>query len=821
MACLEDVLKKFPDIDKEEVERVEKALGRVKRKLQAEGRLSELEEVLKKEVKKEIQTIEITATELARNQALIELKDAVITERIAAARDFKGAEPIDGLMSFTGRSNKGFKGAQSGIDGLTADIEAKLVGDWMLELQEFNPRYVSLFNNKQFNRDVLFEMFEFEKGNKKSITGNVDAFEFANITRKHKSIAVGLMNEEGAFIREIDAHVMAQSHNPKTIMKLGKNLQEAKANYKVLMKRLLNHEKTFGNDVDPDAFLEGVFENITSNNHSLFLSTVRGEDVTTKGAGRTATGLSRGRKLHFKDAQSFLEYNDLHGTSMPIQGISNSFHNAAKHTAVMRTFGPDSANMFTKHLNAIVKEAKKTAEHKKFYISEKKQKGLKKQFDELTGVAIMPEDPTLAGWVAGIKNINSMIGLGKVLISSIVDIPANAGNLHYNGVGWLSSYHEVFKGIGRTFKRAKDKEIAIDIADAFIESVRGSLATRHNLGGVTGSGMVANATTNFFKLNGLTYWTGLMKEGHSFALSRHIAKHMSHDYSALGKKVQRMLKKHDISEREWGLIKQSKTVLENGEEMVLPRSIQDLDSKLFKNKTEQRDLESKLRSLFIEESNTGTPTPGVKERAFARTGAPGSIMGSAGELLWQFKMFPLTMMSRVLPRQMEDGVGNLARFIGMTTLFGYAALTLKDMAKGRSPRNPMSNDVGQNVKLFTDSMLNGGSLGVFGDFLFQDFNVYGRDFLSTLAGPTFGRVNDIASIFALARQGEISAGAKAMQLLKRNVPFGNLFYTEALLNYAIMNQLQEWLNPGSMDRVEKRLEEDNNQEVYGHGQLFN
>ena len=807
MACLDRILKAFPDIDEEEVRVMEAALNRVKNRLIDEGKLSQVEEVINQEVKKVINEKIITAKEAERNVMLAALAEQKLDNKLAEVRGKKDVKLEESLRSDTVGSNKGFEGSEESAYSLSRSIESELLGGWVKEIETINPKILKLFDNKKFNRDVLDEMFNFDKGNAKSITGNEDAFQFAKITRKYKSRSVKMMNDEGAFIREIDTHVMTQSHNGIKIARIGKTLTESRTSYIAMMKKFLDPEKTFG-IADPDKFLSASFDNIVAGEQSLFLARIQGQDRPGS-VGRTATGLSRGRKFHFKDAESFWTYNEQFGTGLPIQGITNNFHNAAKHTALMRKFGPDSANLFTKQLDKVVKEVKFDKKSGvKDLLTERKRNKLKREFDEVSGVSTMSENLRLSDASAMIRNINSMISLGASTITSMTDIVTGASNLHYHGFGYLSSYHETLKGlVDGIAKRSMNREIALDLTDTFIDGIRGSVANRLNLGG-GGRGNVAKLTQTFFKLNGLTWWTNIMKEGHAFALSRHLARNMKSTFDDLPSQSVRLLQKHGISQKDWGLIQQSKTKLSNGKEYITPDGIRSLDKKLFKGRNEQRDLEDKLRALFIAESEVGTPTPGAKEKAFARTGRPGSVMGTAGELFWQFKMFPLTLASKVWPRQNETGALNLARFIAMTTLFGYASLSLKDMVKGKKPRDPHS------PKTWSDSFVNGGGAGIFGDFLFQDFNIYGRDFLSTLSGPTFGRVNDIASIFALARQGETNSATKALTFLTRNVPFANLFYVKAAMSHLIMPQFAEAINPGSFRRIEKRMKEDNNQEYF-------
>lgn len=58
-----------------------------------------------------------------------------------------------------------------------------------------------------------------------------------------------------------------------------------------------------------------------------------------------------------------------------------------------------------------------------------------------------------------------------------------------------------------------------------------------------------------------------------------------------------------------------------------------------------------------------------------------------------------------------------------------------------------------------------------------------------------------------ARNGDAGAG-DAYYLALNNTPFINLWYTRAALDLAILNQMQDWISPGTLQRREKRIQKD-------------
>jgi hypothetical protein len=151
-------------------------------------------------------------------------------------------------------------------------------------------------------------------------------------------------------------------------------------------------------------------------------------------------------------------------------------------------------------------------------------------------------------------------------------------------------------------------------------------------------------------------------------------------------------------------------------------------------------------------------------------------------------------------------MGIVGTMVG-TTILGYMALSLKDIIKGREPRNPTD------MKTFADAFVQGGGAGIYGDFIFGEFNRYGQGPLETFAGPTIGTASDVLKLYAKLRDGD-PAGAAATRLAIQNTPFLNLFYTRAAMDYLFIYGIMEHNSPGYLRRMERRLEREKGQEFF-------
>jgi hypothetical protein len=234
----------------------------------------------------------------------------------------------------------------------------------------------------------------------------------------------------------------------------------------------------------------------------------------------------------------------------------------------------------------------------------------------------------------------------------------------------------------------------------------------------------------------------------------------------------------------------------------------------------REDLRSKLGTFVSEQTREAMTEPTAGDRALATIGThPGTWIGEGLRLLMQFKQFPITMIRRSLNREWNRGegvdIGGIAQLMISTTLLGYAAMTLKELAKGRNPRQPV--EAQDYAKLVFAAMQQGGGLGIYGDFLFGQANRFGGSITGTVLGPTAGTIDQAGQIFQALRdgsphktRGQIIA-ADALRFASQNAPMINLFYTKLAIDHLFIYGLQEAVNPGYLRRYEQRIKRENDQ----------
>jgi hypothetical protein len=230
-------------------------------------------------------------------------------------------------------------------------------------------------------------------------------------------------------------------------------------------------------------------------------------------------------------------------------------------------------------------------------------------------------------------------------------------------------------------------------------------------------------------------------------------------------------------------------------------------------------LELDLLSFFADETNSAVLTPDDRTRlALLRGTRPGTVTGEAARLVTQFKSFPVAYIQRVLmpvihgrPGQSMAGrMGDMSLIMAQSAVLGYLAMETKRLLRGQEAFNlPAING-----KQFWAALAQGGGLGLYGDFLFGEVNHFGNSKLETLAGPTVGTMARLGDLLSQARPGEDFKGAQAVNLGLSNLPFGNLWYAKAALDYLMVYHIQEALNPGFLARREQRLRREEGREYF-------
>ena len=703
---------------------------------------------------------------------------------------------------------------------------------------------LDMFRLGDLDEKVYIEMFD-----GLGSSGDVNARKIAEIIRKHQKNLLDRKNRAGANIGELENYVVRQMHDPLLMMKNFKDIEGSKAEWVAFIKPLLNKEKTFDglsdkvtseksiDDLEND-FLGEIFTNLVTGNHNKSgdLNSIDGKRFMMDGFSgpkNLAKSMSQSRVLHFKDGMSSYKYSKQYARMTLSEGVLSGFTHDAQSIALLETFGTNPRSMFDK----IIKDIEGTKDIN--ILRKLRKKSLYDQFAELDGTTrqkgisrnFLGMDVSIAGISAGWRMIQNMSKLGFATISSFSDISTKAAFINANTErGVFSSYGRAFIDVFEGFKNTKQKKELGYLLGVGVDNMLNDVHARFGAND-SGPGKMAKAHQFFFKLNGMQWWNNSQKTGLARMLAADLAVYANRSFDKVPPETQRLLKLYDIDESDWTVFSQLVDKAQDGRKYVVASKVDELSNdvidSIIRNKEGTLDITDKLRQDFRDKFRTkinmyyadsadaAIPTPGARERALMNMGLPrGTVLGEAIRMIMQLKGFPITYITKGLTRQKAHaGYYGVAKMMVGSTVMGYLSICLKDVLRGREPREVFLGNGDFNTKLLQQAFLQGGGAGIYGDFIFNEYNRYGRSFQETLLGPTAGAVDDVAKIFGKFASGDVPT-QKLTKLALENTPFINLFYTKLALDYLFLHDLQELAKPGFLRKMEHRINKDFEQDFF-------
>ncbi len=801
-ACITELVKATGIADEGRLEELLDAVVKRKARLARDPRLSAVlnEDELLLAAAKQI------SGELVHN-ALVEKRNALLNlkRRIARRQFYEAAPDLRlGIEAKLVGVNTPFQGARLSVDAQARALTRDYMAGMVIELDraglEGTVRRGDL--DGQWARE-LYELNRAGGKGKPGVTGSKEAAAIAGIVRKYQRLAVDNLNRAGADIGDYDGWIARSSHDPDLIRRAGFE----KWRDKIIP---LLDDRTFDNAVDPEEFLKRIYNALTTGVHLTGEGLQGFKDPEFSGPGNLAKRLSKPRILHFKDAASWLAYHREFSRGHLIDTVLRGLDQAARHTALMREFGTNPRAEFEadlRYLEETTRDRNPSAVEK----LRARTKALASRFDEIDGTAQTPVNRQGARIASSVRAVEAMAKLGNVLFASVTDIPFKAAELRYQGIGLLQSYADGVAALLRGRGRGEARDIA-DALRAGADGIVGTIAARFDSND-TLPGIASKFSNWFYRLSGLTYWTDAQKAGAELLMSRRLGQLRGKAWTALPEETRRVLGLYGIDSADWRALDTVDWRQANNRAYLTPDIALGLDERVMP-RAAREELAAKLAAFYADRADFAVPTPGARERAMLNLGTRrGTVEGEALRFMTQFKSFPVAAISKVAGRELHGGQGKVGAVAGIvhlivgTTIFGYLAMVAKDLAKGRTPRDPTD------PKTWLAAFVQGGGAGIYGDFLFGDFNRFGRSLLASLAGPTLGQIDDVAELWSRFKRGD-DFGAQALRLAENNTPFINLFYTRLALDHLILFQIQEALNPGGLRRYERRVREQNGQSFF-------
>lgn len=838
---------------------IKKAAGDLLSDKDVKELINELKRRAKNDAEKDISDISSRLNDASRNifderkrelmvikrNALINIKKKAQIQGVVFSDDFKD-DPVKGLRAYLDGIQSNIKNSRFSTSAVQKSTITKLWSRAYIEMRKED--LTDLFRQKETESDIAREMFE--EGSVK----DPKIQKLAKIIKNAYAEGVRLLNSEGADIRNLDEYIARQTHDAEKLMytadtmadrlkirynntiksgRLYKNSRKdlndiAFKRWRDFILPRLDQNRTFDGIEDREQFLRGSYDGIITGKH------IRpNEDKKFKGVfeftgpANKAKKLSTERLIHFKNGESWFEYNQKYGSGSVQLSVVQTLRSMGESIGLMKMWGPNPRSMFDSISQEIgLKQRFDPKINKKLLFADH-------IFSELDGTTRIPVDNLLAKISANTRAVQTLSKLGLVLTSSFPDVAIRASLMRDHGESFLSSYSKSF-GALLEGKSLKETQEISDLLGTYTEAEVGSMSA-YFASNDTPAGGMTKAMQVFFKYAGMEWWDKTHRTSVGQFLSRNLANKRNLKFNNLDLDQQRILSTYGITSKEWDLVRKNGSKIAANKLFITPDGMRDIPKSdiakfLDKDVAElsnseaqgvRDDMEDRLRTYFIDQTDHAIIQPSAADRAYIIRGTqPGTVLGEALRFIGQFKYFSIAFVRRVIGRKLfgygadsiydaliggKGDILGLAQLMIGTTALGYISLAAKNAVKGLTP--PPPND----AKTWFAALSQGGGLGIYGDFLFGQYDRYGNSFLLDLLGPTAGTIDDVATVAAKLR--DLDNPAKAVtNVIANNTPFANLWFTRTALNYLFLYGLQEHMSPGYLDRMSNRLKKQNDQE---------
>lgn len=756
----------------------------------------------------------------ARNKAL---NTRIAAQRLAFIRDSFPDRPDIGLSAILVGRNEARTGSRSSASAEQFQLRSKYLSGLNHDLEQAGVlKYLSSGSN---DAEVADAMWRLGKG--ESTDGMMkESVKIAEIITKWQESARLDANKAGAWIRKMPGYIARQGHDMMKIRAAG-----FAAWRDAILPKL--DKATFEGVADQDAFLRSVYDGLASGVH---LASEKPDWMKGfKGSQNVARRASQERVLHFLDGRSWYEYNREFGVGSVREAIYGGLEASARNTGLMRILGTNPENMVN-YLADTISADLKGNEKALAAFNDARRTSIKHQMAEITGQTNIPGSSSLARFGSTTRAVDSMMKLGGAMISSFNDLASNALELRYQGKNFMEALTESIQGRLKRFSSEEQKEILSSLG-VYADSMRDEILQRFS-GDVTLPGKVARLQRQFFRMNGLNWWTDASRNTTATMISHWLAGNAKSPHATLNPDLKRALDLHGIGEPEWNIYRTMDMKGSEGRTFMTPDGIDSVPDDVIakyvadKNITvnersianARSELGDKLRGYILDRVMVAMTEPTARTRALMKQGTqPGTVQGELIRFIGQYKSFTASFMQQALGREVfgrgytpaplgqsrwgsvsnalfKSGKGEmvgLAQLALWMTFFGYLSMQTKLMLKGQTPRPA-------DAKTFLAAAAQGGGLGIFGDFLFGEANRFGAGPVLSMVGPVASSTDQLVSLFQKTRSGDAKAG-DFFRFTVDHTPFINLFWSRPILNYLFLNQLQESLSPGSLHRYEQNI----------------
>jgi hypothetical protein len=376
-------------------------------------------------------------------------------------------------------------------------------------------------------------------------------------------------------------------------------------------------------------------------------------------------------------------------------------------------------------------------------------------------------------------------------------------------------------GLLKALASSKDTEAAVAAGFLYESASNLYITNIRYMGDFTGSLHGKLVYDKVIRASGLNKWTEGVRHLFGLEFMGMLAQQSGKKFTDLDSSIQDTFTKYRISSSDWDRLRGLKQVDHRGFKMIRPNDLRDFGNP--QDVFADNEIASRFMDMMFTERDNAIMASSLRARATLRGRAKSGTV--VGELLNTFaflKNFPVTLAQLHTRRALENPriTGRLAYastlIAGLTVSYAMSQ-QLKAIALGKDPM-PMWGEKGW--QFWGKSLIGGGGLGIYGDFLFSNLNSYGNSLSETALGPIpqmFGAgINlTLGNAVQLAQGTQTNFGREAVDFTRRWLPGSNLWWARLGLQRLMFDNLAVMVDPEAYERFGRQVQ--TTRRDYGQG----
>lgn len=720
-------------------------------------------------------------------------------------RTMAGVSGLDALKRMVA-FHSDTKGNFLSVETQARTIERNALRQMVGLLEASNPKFFGLVESREGVAAITKELFG-------EVSGVKEAKDGAAVWKSVNEALRQRFNRAGGDIGKLEDWGLPHHHSQRLVAKAGREQWSGDLLGWINRERYLNEDGTRMSDNQLLDFLFPAWETIATGGAN------KQEPGRPAIGGMRANRGNESRQIHFKDAESYMAYQEKYGERPLYEVLTDHISAIAKDIALVETFGPNADLTYRFFREKAVRDAKMADPTRLGKIQEEAIKT-----DGLYNIVAGRSMPVASEWLANsfdtLRNWLIASRLGSAVISSLSDEATLHLTAHVNNLPFMQVLANELAALNPANQMEKRMALRAGLA---MNTLIASLNNRFGQE-TLGASSSSKIASTVMRASGLNALTEARKRAFGVTMMSSLGQ-ISKEFGnlkALDEYDHRILLSKGITDTDFAVWREAQLEDWGGgnNTMLTPDAIyripDDVLAKIAPSTNPQRLREqaaTRLLGIVLEETDMAVIEPGAKERAITTGGLQrGTWKGELTRSFFLFKSFPIAMIARHWMRamDMDTNLGKAAyigTLVASTTILGAMAMQINEVLNGRDPRN--LNPLEGGARNWIQAMLKGGSLGIYGDFLFSESTQYGQSPVASVLGPMIGLGE---SVFNLT-QGNITqailgkdthAGAELVRFVKGNTPGASLWYAKAALDRIVFHQLQEHFSPGYLAKMRAR-----------------